>query len=57
MNSVLAQMLQSVFLKENLKNMLDNLIQQPEQIQKFITPFKGLFGSNEEVEGLEESTL
>jgi uncharacterized protein involved in outer membrane biogenesis len=45
LNSVLGQMLKSVFVKENLKNMLQDLIQNPPSgVQKFIAPFKGLFG-------------
>jgi uncharacterized protein involved in outer membrane biogenesis len=46
LNSVLGQMLKSVFVKENLKNMLQDLIQNPPSgLQKFISPFKGLFGT------------
>lgn len=46
MNSVLGQMLKSVFEKENLKNMLQELIQQPpKELQKFIEPFKGLLNT------------
>ncbi len=49
MNSVLGQMLRSVFEKENLKNMLQDLIQQPgNQIQQWIQPFKGFFNANPE---------
>ena len=45
LNSVLGQMLKSVFLKENLKNMMQDLIQNPPSgAQKFLSPFKGLFG-------------
>lgn len=45
LNSVLGQMLKSVFVKENLKNMLQDLIQNPPSgLQKFISPFKNLFG-------------
>jgi uncharacterized protein involved in outer membrane biogenesis len=46
MNSVLGQMLKSVFQKQNLKNMLQNLIENPpSSIQKYLSPFKGLFQS------------
>ncbi len=45
MNSVLGQMLKSVFLKENLKDAIDGLLQEPESaVDKLLTPFKGLFG-------------
>lgn len=45
MDSVLGQMLQSVFFKENLKNMLQDLILAPtDTIDTFLSPFKGLFG-------------
>lgn len=48
-NSVLGEMLKQVFIKENLKNMLQDLMNQPNNpIQKFISPFKGLFGEAEE---------
>ncbi len=48
-SSVLGQMLQSVFLKQNLKNMLQNILQSPTNpIQQFIEPFKGLFGADAE---------
>ncbi len=43
MNSVLGQMLKSVFEKENLKNMLQDFLQPGNDVQKFIQPFKGLF--------------
>ena len=43
MNSVLGQMLKSVFEKENLKNMLQELLQQQNPVQDLISPFKGLF--------------
>lgn len=44
MNSVLGEMLKQVFIKENLKNMLQELLNQPSPIQQYIAPFKGLFG-------------
>lgn len=43
MNSVLGQMLKSVFQKQNLKNMLQDFMPSPDNLQKFIQPFKGLF--------------
>jgi len=47
MNTVLGQMLRQVFVKQNLKNMLQDIIENPpEAIEKFIEPlqpFKGLF--------------
>ncbi|MBY0529417.1 MAG: hypothetical protein K2P51_04420 [Rhabdochlamydiaceae bacterium] len=46
MNSVLGQMLKSVFEKQNLKNMLNNFLDQPGSgVNKFIQPFKGLFNA------------
>jgi uncharacterized protein involved in outer membrane biogenesis len=48
-NSVLGEMLKQVFIKENLKNMLQELMNQPANpIQQFLSPFKGLFGESEE---------
>ncbi len=46
MNSVLGQMLQSVFIKQNLQNMLQDIIQNQSDIQKFLSPFKGFFNAN-----------
>lgn len=44
MNSVLGQMLKSIFLKENLKDAVDGLLQEPEStLDKLLSPFKGLF--------------
>ncbi|HKY99565.1 MAG TPA: AsmA family protein [Rhabdochlamydiaceae bacterium] len=45
MNSVLGQMLKSVFEKENLKNMLQDLLNQKGPWQKYVEPFKGLFNA------------
>ena len=45
MNSVLGQMLKSVFEKENLKNMLQDLLNQKSPWQKYVEPFKGLFNA------------
>lgn len=48
-NSVLGEMLKQVFIKENLKNMLQELLNQPTgPIQQYLSPFKGLFGEAEE---------
>jgi uncharacterized protein involved in outer membrane biogenesis len=48
-NSVLGEMLKQVFIKENLKNMLQELMNQPTNpVQQFLSPFKGLFGEAEE---------
>ena len=55
MNSVLGQMLKSVFEKQNLKNMLQNLLQEPSgTIQKYLGPFQGLW--NRASEPREEET-
>ena len=45
MESVLGQMLKSVFMKENLKNMLDDIIKNPPKSAQDLLklPFKGLF--------------
>jgi hypothetical protein len=45
MNSVLGEMLKQVFLKENLKNMMQNLLENENPIQKYLSPFKGLFNA------------
>src|ERR1700722_10481327 len=45
MNSVLGEMLKQIFIKENLKNMLQELMNQPNSpLQQYLSPFKGLFG-------------
>jgi uncharacterized protein involved in outer membrane biogenesis len=46
MSSVLGQMLKSVFEKQNLKNMLQNFLQQQSGLQKYIEPFKGFFNTH-----------
>jgi hypothetical protein len=43
LNSVLGEMLKQVFLKENLKNMMQEFMDVPSPIQQYIAPFKGLF--------------
>ncbi|MBI3236965.1 MAG: AsmA family protein [Chlamydiales bacterium] len=50
MNSVLGQMLKSVFEKQNIQNMLQNLLQQPSDVQKYLDPFKGFFNFRYEPE-------
>ena len=57
MNSVLGQMLKSVFIKQNLKNMLQGILNTPgNTIQKFISPFKGLFNANDAANESEEQS-
>lgn len=52
-NSVLGEMLKQVFIKENLKNMIQDIIDTPSPIQQYLAPFKGLFNAvpQEKVEG------
>lgn len=47
MNSALGQMLKEIFVKENLKNMLDNLLEPVKVpgVDKALKPLKGLFNS------------
>lgn len=45
LNSVLGEMLKQVFIKENLKNMMQDLLNTPSPIQQYIAPFKGLFNA------------
>jgi hypothetical protein len=45
MHSVLGEMLKQVFLKENLKNMLQNLLEKPNPLKQYINPFKSLFSA------------
>ncbi|MBS0619976.1 MAG: hypothetical protein JSS61_00760 [Verrucomicrobia bacterium] len=47
MNSVLGQMLRSVFEKQNIKNMLQNLLPKPQQLIPS-NPLRGFFGQAEE---------
>jgi len=47
-NSVLGEMLKQVFIKENLKNMMQELMNQPGPLQQYLSPFKNLFGEAEE---------
>ncbi len=43
LNSVLGEMLKQVFIKENLKNMIQEFLNTPSPIQQYIQPFKGFF--------------
>jgi uncharacterized protein involved in outer membrane biogenesis len=54
MNTALGEMLKEIFLKENLKDVLDKIFQQLPQntIKGVLSPIKGLFGDNEEEEGV-----
>ncbi len=46
LNSVLGQMLKEIFLKENLKNMMQELLDAPTgPVKKYLEPFKGLFNA------------
>lgn len=45
LNSVLGEMLKQVFIKENLNNMIKDLMDTPSPIQKYIQPFKGFFNA------------
>lgn len=48
MNSILGEMLKQIFIQENLKNMLQELINPDSPIQQYLAPFKGLFGDAKE---------
>ena len=41
MNSVLGQMLTEVFIKQNLKNMIENLVPKSSELNQWLEPFKG----------------
>ena len=43
LRSVLGQMLQSVFLQENIKNMLKDSLDSANPLNSMLSPFKGLF--------------
>jgi hypothetical protein len=46
MNTVLGQMLKSVFTQENLKNMLEGVLQEPSNPwNSLVQPFKNIFGN------------
>ncbi len=56
MNSVLGQMLKEVFIKQNLKNMMQDLLNNPNNpVQQYLSPFKGLFNVAPQIFG-EENT-
>ncbi len=55
MNSVLGEMLKQVFIKENLKNMMQDLMNTPSPVQQYLAPFKGLF--NVLPQGIEEHAV
>lgn len=46
LNSVLGEMLKQVFIKQNLKNMMQELMNVPSPVQEFLAPFKGFFSEN-----------
>jgi uncharacterized protein involved in outer membrane biogenesis len=56
MSSVLGQMLKSVFEKQNLQNMLQDLLQQQGGLQQYIEPFKGFFNTHQDAVDKEEQT-
>jgi hypothetical protein len=45
LNSVLGEMLKQVFLKENLKNMMQEFMNAPSPVQQYLAPFKGFFNT------------
>jgi uncharacterized protein involved in outer membrane biogenesis len=47
-NSVLGEMLKQIFIKENLKDMLQELMDRPSPLQPYLAPFRGLFGEVDE---------
>jgi uncharacterized protein involved in outer membrane biogenesis len=44
-NSVLGEMLKQVFIKENLKNMMQDFMNVPGPAQQYLAPFKGFFNA------------
>lgn len=56
MNSVLGQMLKSVFEKQNLQNMLQDLLQKPGGLQDYLSPFKGFFNTQAEADEKSEQS-
>lgn len=46
MKSVLGEMLKQVFLKQNLKNMFQELLKPDNVIKDYLSPLKGLFNAN-----------
>ncbi len=58
MKSVLGEMLKQVFIKQNLKNMLQELLQQQTPIKDYLAPFQGLFNARPlPIDQLEEKGL
>ncbi len=53
LNSALGEMLKQVFIKENLKNMMQELMNAPGPVQKYLAPFKGFFNAVPKEESLE----
>lgn len=45
LNSVLGEMLKQVFIKENLKNMMQEFMNTPSPVQQYLEPFKGFFNA------------
>jgi uncharacterized protein involved in outer membrane biogenesis len=45
LNSVLGEMLKQIFIKENLKNMMQELMNTPSPIQQYLAPFKSFFNA------------
>ncbi|MBS0603953.1 MAG: hypothetical protein JSS60_02830 [Verrucomicrobia bacterium] len=45
LNSVLGEMLKQVFIKENLKNMMQEFMNTPSPVQQYLAPFKGFFNA------------
>ncbi len=50
MNSILGQMLKSVFEKQNLQNMLQDLLNSQGTVQDYLSPFKGFFNTQADAE-------
>lgn len=53
LNSTLGEMLKQVFIKENVKNMMQDLMNTPSPAQKYLAPFKGLFNAVPKAEPLD----
>jgi len=45
MHTVLGEMLKSIFIKENLKGAVENLLNPQNTLQDLLSPIKGLFGA------------
>ncbi len=55
LNSVLGQMLKEVFVKQNLKNMIQQFMNTPSPVQQYLAPFKGFFNAAPKPEEMESS--